>query len=265
VELRTAEWIAAVRARESQRVDRLFDDPYAEKLAGPAGFEAMRRSEAASGGENPVIPVRVRWCDDTVSALVAGGAEQVVLLGAGLDTRPYRLDLPEELHWYEVDRPAGFGAKAGVLAGEKPRCHRYEVAADVTGPWLPALRAAGFDAGRVTAWLAEGLFFYLAGPDIAELLRQAASASPAGSAFVADVMSATGLDSPAMRPYREWCARQGVPPPFGSDDPAGLFAANGWPPERIVAAGGPDANYGRLAPRPDGVLPSGMHFVRAVR
>ena len=69
----TAQWIAAVRARESARPDRLFDDPYAHALAGPDGYAAMARSEAAAGGENRMIPVRVRWFDDAIRSLSGSG------------------------------------------------------------------------------------------------------------------------------------------------------------------------------------------------
>jgi hypothetical protein len=49
-----------------------------------------------------------------------------------------------------------------------------------------------------------------------------------------------------MQPYRAWCARNGVPPPFGTDDPVALFTAGGWQLQHVTAPGGPDANYGRL-------------------
>jgi methyltransferase (TIGR00027 family) len=93
----TASWIAAVRARETERPDRLFADPYAKDLAGDRGFAMMSASERVGGGENSFIPVRVRWFDDLVVAVVAAGVRQVVSLGAGLDTRAYRLDLPQDL------------------------------------------------------------------------------------------------------------------------------------------------------------------------
>jgi methyltransferase (TIGR00027 family) len=160
----TAFRIAAVRARETQRQDRLFADPYARDLAGQRGFAVMAASERASGGENAFIPVRVRWFDDLI-VLAAGWARQVVLLGAGLDTRAFRLDLPADLGWYEVDRREVFSAKDNVLAGCAPRCRRRVVIADVAGDWTSALLRAGFDDRSRTLRVAEGLFFYLAEPE----------------------------------------------------------------------------------------------------
>src|SRR5689334_2032869 len=131
----SAYWIAAIRARESERPDRLFDDPYARELAGERGFAAMAASERVSGGENRFVPVRVRWFDDTALAAVAGGVGQVVLLGAGLDTRPYRLDIPPQTSWYEVDLAESLEHKHGMLHGQTPRCSVKPVIADLAGDW----------------------------------------------------------------------------------------------------------------------------------
>jgi methyltransferase (TIGR00027 family) len=256
----TAFWIAAVRARETHRPDRLFADPYARDLAGQRGPAVMAASERASGGPNSFIPVRVRWFDDLITS-EATRVRQVVLLGAGLDTRAFRLDLPASLDWYEIDRPEVLEVKQAVLAGHVPRCPPHLVAADVSGDWVPALLDAGFDQSARTLWVAEGLFFYLSGQAIIELLRGAARRCGPGSLLAADVIAATGLDSPAMRSYRAWSERNGRPPPFGADDPRPLFAAGGWPVEHVTAPGAPDANYGRLPPQPGGVIPGRVHLV----
>jgi methyltransferase (TIGR00027 family) len=260
----SAYWIAAVRARESERPDRLFDDPFARDLAGDRGFAVMAASERASGGENSFIPVRVRWFDDMTMAAVASGVRQVVLLGAGLDTRPYRLDLPDDVDWYELDRSEVFTAKNAGLAAFEARCRRHDVAGDVSGDWVTPLLDAGFDRGGRTLWLAEGLFFYLTEPAIVAMLSEAARLSAAGSLVAADVMPETGLDSPAMRPYRDWCERNNVPPPFGADDPTALLTAGGWRPERVSAPGAPDANFDRLRAQPGGLIPGRTHLVVGV-
>ncbi|GAA5001458.1 SAM-dependent methyltransferase [Actinopolymorpha pittospori] len=259
----TANWIAAVRARETRRHDRLFADPLAEALAGEHGAAMMARSEQASGGENRFIPVRVRWFDDATAAATAAGIRQVVLLGAGLDTRPYRLDLPADVDWYELDRPEILAHKDPVLATTVPHCRRHTVAADLAGDWGTPLRASGFDSTRCTLWLAEGLFFYLAEESVLGLLRQTATLCPPDSLFLADVMGAAGLHAPAMRAYRDHCVRNNLPLPFGSDDPATLFTTGGWAPERITAAGAPDANYGRLPEIGSGPHPGWPHLVTA--
>jgi methyltransferase (TIGR00027 family) len=254
----TAHWIAAVRARETARSDPLFTDPYAHTLAGQLGYTIMAASEGTSGGENVFIPVRVRWFDDTIEAGAVAGT-QVVLLGAGLDTRPYRLTLPGDLDWYELDRAEIFAAKEPVLAAETARCRRHVVIADLAEAWVPALRAAGFDASRATIWVAEGLLFYLTLASITALLRATAELSAPGSRFLADVLPGHTA---------EWVAglrngRSGSPA-FGHDDPDVLFASGGWSVVRATPAGAARANYGRMRPLPDNEPRAGhAHLVEA--
>jgi hypothetical protein len=81
---------------------------------------------------------------------------------------------------------------------------------------------------------------------IVDLLQVSVRLCGAASLFAADVIGTAGLDSPAMRSYRVWCAQNDTPPPFGADDPAGLFAAGGWQVAQITSPGAPHANYGRL-------------------
>ncbi len=143
----TARFTAASRARETRRPDRLFEDPWAELLAGPEGFELLARWEQAArppnapaGMENPYIAIRTRYFDDFLAGAMAtsgsiGGAQparQVVMLAAGLDTRAFRLSWPPGTRLFELDRPDLLAAKAEVLraAGAVPRCDRQPIPAD---------------------------------------------------------------------------------------------------------------------------------------
>jgi len=104
--------MAAARARESERTDRLFCDPLAAVLAGPEGFGWLRDMEAAAGsdvpGRYPVI--RTRFFDDfLLDACQRLGVRQVVLAAAGLDTRAFRLQWPARTRLLR-DRPTR-GAK----------------------------------------------------------------------------------------------------------------------------------------------------------
>lgn len=239
----SAYWIAAARARESAREDRLFDDPWAATLAGERGFAMMAASERASGGENPYLPVRTRYFDEAIADALDRGIRQVVLLGAGLDTRPFRMALPSDVTWFEVDRPEVFATKEPVLAGVAARCARLVVPHDLAEDWPRALRAAGHAADRRTIWVGEGLLFYLAPASVSTLLTAAADESAPGSRFLADVLPA---DPPGMAAYRAYCEANGQPGPYGHDDPAALLAAHGWGLEHLTFAGAPDANYGRF-------------------
>src|SRR6185312_1234794 len=105
----TALGVAMIRARESEREDRLYNDPYASVFA-EAARHAFLGPDAPSDAATQWDQVErlvdqfyegrtlgVRAVDDRVHAWVDAGGKQLVMLGAGLDTRPYRMGLPAEL------------------------------------------------------------------------------------------------------------------------------------------------------------------------
>lgn len=242
----TARWIAAARAREAARADRLFEDPYATTLAGEDGWAILAASERASGQENDFLPIRTRFFDELLIGEARSG-DQVVLPGAGLDTRAFRLPLPPGIVWFEIDSPSLLEDKDRVLAamGGRPRCDRRPVAADLAGRWDAALLRADFRPGSRTLWVAEGLLFYLPPSAVAELLRTARRLSGAGSLFAADIFG-SGLHRLAgMRPYLEGLSERGLPPPFVTDDPVALFADAGWTSVEVADPGQLARTYGR--------------------
>ena len=124
----TARWVAHHRALESARPDALFHDPFAARLAGSTGRAiAEGAAPAAGGGDGWYLTARTVLIDEAVAAAIAGGCDTVVNLGAGLDARPYRLDLPAGLEWIEVDLPAILDHKAAVLTSETARCRLRRV------------------------------------------------------------------------------------------------------------------------------------------
>src|ERR1700733_5461977 len=124
----TARWIAAYRAIESARPDALFDDPLADRLGGqrPQGtLVAGQRGHdivAAAPRIRWALVARTKLIDDIVASAVRDGCDRVLNLAAGLDTRPYRLNLPTDLTWIEADLPALLAEKEQLLAGQTPRC-----------------------------------------------------------------------------------------------------------------------------------------------
>jgi len=240
----TAHWMAAERARESARPDRLVDDPLAHVLAGPEGVDLMARMEAGLPA-NPTIPIRTRFFDDALTRLLGERSiGQVVLLAAGLDTRADRLDLPVV---FEIDRPALLDVKDARLAaaGARLRCRRITVGADLTGPWAEDLVGAGFRAGTPTVFLAEGLLGYLDEPDVHRLLDGIDRLAAAGSALLADVSGRSALDSPFLTSWYQRLTDHGIANArFGTDDPEGLLAAHGWAAE-VSRYGDDSAHDGR--------------------
>lgn len=115
----TAVWVALFRARESSRPDALFVDPFAAKLAGERGF-AMAASTAGSPQTSWSVAIRTVVIDELVREAVASGVDAVLCLGAGLDARPYRLTLPSNLRWIEVDFPHIIAIKNQRLSDDTP-------------------------------------------------------------------------------------------------------------------------------------------------
>ncbi|NUR85639.1 MAG: SAM-dependent methyltransferase [Nonomuraea sp.] len=186
---KTAVGVAWLRARESERSDRLFDDPYASAFVAAAGHPG-----GGPGLFGDHLAFRTRFFDDY---LRESGRTQVVLLAAGLDSRAYRLEWAPGTRLFELDLPELLTFKDGVLAdlGVTPACERVAVPVDLREDWPGALRAAGFDPARPTAWLVEGLLIYLSAAEAAGLLDQVGTLSAPGSrlAFEHDPAAAARL------------------------------------------------------------------------
>jgi methyltransferase (TIGR00027 family) len=231
-------------------------DPYAAAFSGELGQTVLAASERASGGENPFLPIRTRYFDDVLQDAM-GRLDQVVLLGAGFDTRAFRLQMPNGLAWFEVDRPELFAEKEPILhrLAATTRCDRHVVGAELVRDWPAQLRDEGFRPDRPTAWIAEGLLFYLSGETVATVLRGARGLSGSNSLLGADVSGTGLLRLPAMQPSIASRARQGLPPPFATDDPVGLLQAAGWPIVDIATPGRLGVHYGRRFAAPAEGLP----------
>lgn len=121
----TAFLVAAYRAMESNRLDALFTDPFADKLVGKHGREIV---ENLSGGKRSswFLVARTLIIDRTLLRLIQDEQIDTVLnLAAGLDTRAYRLPLPKELKWYDIDLPEISTHKEKTLEKEKPKCNYH--------------------------------------------------------------------------------------------------------------------------------------------
>jgi methyltransferase (TIGR00027 family) len=156
----TALMVAAARAVETARPDGVVRDPFAARLAGERG-EALAQKLLSSDWLGIGVGLRCRTMDEMLlEAIAAHGIRTVVLLGAGLDTRPWRLDLPPDLHWIEVDFAPILEYKAGLMASETPRCRFRQIAANLkdAADREAVYAAAGSAPGLMVA---EGLLLYL--------------------------------------------------------------------------------------------------------
>src|SRR5262249_24123724 len=129
----TARWVAAYRAQESERPDAVFRDPYARALAGERG-EHIAKSLPFTDENAWTFVARTYLFDRYIARVIKAGAGLVVNLAAGLDTRPYRMDLPATLRWVEVDLPDILDYKEEILAraNATPRCALERVRLDLS-------------------------------------------------------------------------------------------------------------------------------------
>src|SRR5215472_16785413 len=127
----TARWAAVYRARETERKNPLFRDPFARRLAGERG-EQIAKATPFHEKHSWSWVTRTYLFDSIIREQVAQGADMVVNLAAGLDARPYRMQLPSSLKWIEVDLPEILAYKEELLKAEKPACTLERVLADLS-------------------------------------------------------------------------------------------------------------------------------------
>jgi len=232
----TGRMCAASRDQETRRPDSLFTDPLGGRLAGAEGM-------AAPMGSWILVP-RTRHGDDhLVRRYNDHGVRQLVLLGAGMDSRAYRTfassarSSPEEsttlsqLKVFEIDQPTTFDVKEPLLEAEQLTVASrivigHDFAKDKSDGWAAALEAHGYDVDVPTCWLLEGLLYYLSELDVAALMKQIGALSAAGSSVFHDAVSANYV--------RAGIAPGGAPFISGSDSYAELWHRHGGFNQTIV-------------------------------
>ncbi|OBF58622.1 SAM-dependent methyltransferase [Mycobacterium sp. 852002-53434_SCH5985345] len=277
----TAVMVALARAAETASDSPLIRDQFAEPLVSTPELAGVREQVAAwwagepdddSGGDAPdpnhminYQAVRTHFFDAYFADAVAAGIRQVVLVAAGLDSRAYRLDWPAGTVVYEIDLPKVLEYKTETLAshGAEPTADRRAVPVDLRHDWPKALREAGFDASRPTAWLAEGLLPFLPAAAQEALFASIDALSGPGSRVAVENFGvdeekrreaeqrwqelrakreARGQDT-SFNPFDLWFSDEGRP------DCAEWFAAHGWT-TRTVSARDEGQRLGR-APQPE--------------
>ena len=255
--------VAVIRATETARPDPLVEDPHAAVLVEQArrafveqaGPEAWARIEHTAGLFHDVehLIVEEPDGDDQVLDVVADSFRQIVL-GAGLDTRAYRLPLPSDLHVFEIDLPDLFAFKEPALGGARPVCHRAIVPADLRDAWTEDLTSAGLQPGKRTLWLDEGSLPYLPIDDRLAALGRVARSSAPGSRLISAVVR-VDQDDPAYRALAHVVpgdgSARGVPPDavlewFGQPGRRTTLHPHDEVAERHGRAGGGDPRSGYL-------------------
>jgi methyltransferase (TIGR00027 family) len=241
----TARWVAVYRARETERPDAVFRDPFARPLAGERGEQIAVSMSFAEKNSWPFV-ARTWLIDQIIHEQVRQGADMVVNLAAGLDARPYRMELPPSLQWIEVDLPEILGHKEEILRSEKPMCILERVRLDLSN--ASARRELFSDVSRRANHvliIAEGLLVYLTEEEVAALAKDLATpatfqhwiidlASPALLKMLAKKMGAP-LD------------QAGAPLKFAPQEGPDFFIRCGWKPAEIHSVIRAAAKLNRLS------------------
>lgn len=224
----TARWAAIHRAVESERPDALFQDPWARRLAGERGAEiaaTLPLRDKSSWG----WVMRTVLFDRLIERRIEQGCDLVVNLAAGLDARPYRMSLPAELRWVEVDLPNLIAYKEDVLRGESPRCRLERAGLDLADEDArrKLFERLGRDATNALV-LAEGLAIYLSREEVAALGRDLAAPS-SFRGWILDLIS-PGLLKMLQQDIGTEMSQAGAAFRFGPEEGPGFFERCGWRP-----------------------------------
>jgi methyltransferase (TIGR00027 family) len=221
----TARWVAIYRARETERSDAVFRDPFARRLGGQRGEQIAKLMPLGSDNGWSVV-ARTYSIDKLITEQIAEGIEMVVNLAAGLDSRPYRMALPSSLQWIEIDLPEILDYKEEILRDEKPVCSLERIRLDLSNATarLQLLEALGRQANKVLA-ITEGLLIYLDREQVANLAWDLA-APPSFCSWIAEVASPGLLKmlDKRMKPELKMTA----PFKFGPEEGTKFFEPFGW-------------------------------------
>jgi methyltransferase (TIGR00027 family) len=226
----TALWVAIYRARESERADAIFKDPFARKLAGERGERIAAELEPSMRYEWPYL-ARTWSFDKIINDCIREGADTVINLAAGLDARPFRMELPPSLRWVEVDLPDMIDYKEEILRGETPRWQLERVKLDLRDQAgrRELFTRIGAESKRALI-LTEGLIVYLEREQVTELARDLCAQESFKD-------WATDLSSPALvKMLQKNLSALGdanAPLIFGPEEGPDFFVPLGWRPVEL--------------------------------
>lgn len=255
----TARWVAYFRALETKRPDALFRDPFAERLAGEQGVHIANTLPDGNKHEWAWV-ARTYLFDQFITREIQQGADLVLNLAAGLDARPYRMELPSQLRWIEVDFPEIIAYKEEKLVHDKPRCVLGRVSLDLAD--LPARRALfarlSKQASRI-AVVSEGLLIYFTDEEVASLATDLAQSEHVESWSVD--LASPGQLKLMQRTTGRQLSQAGAAFKFGPPEGANFFVQYGWQPRAIEGLLKTAAQFNRapvelvsLLPEPKGTM-----------
>jgi methyltransferase (TIGR00027 family) len=248
----TAWLVAAFRAQESERIDAHFHDKLANKLLGDLEQSYLGRFSDDVRTDNWILTVRTCQIDQLILNSIQEGVRTVLNLGAGLDTRPYRLNLPKDLSspvtWFEADFKDLIEYKNGKLKNEVPHCPLIRIAADLSqsSERLRVLDILEQQPGPALV-LTEGLLGYLSEENVKELAKDLISTANC-KYWLMDVFNRSFLESARKFWHFDATEREAddVQLGFVPEDTALFLRPFGWELQEFRSFGEGAIQYNRL-------------------
>ena len=243
----TALWVAYYRAKESERFDAIFKDPYAKILIGDRGQQIAESMSATGMYSEWSVIIRTYLIDHWIEEL-SSQVDTVINLGAGMDTRPYRLNLPKTLRWIEVDYPHSVSYKENLLPTEKANVQLERIPMDLADrEKRQELFAELNTQSRKALILTEGVIPYLTEEQVITLAHDL-HAQEHFYHWIAEYFSEK------IYPYFKTPARvkqmKNAPFRFFPKDWFGLFENQGWTAKEIRYLSEESQKARRMPPAP---------------
>jgi methyltransferase (TIGR00027 family) len=221
----TSLWIAAYRAQESARQDAVFRDPLAARLAGEKGMQMVAATPHTRSMGFAMV-MRTSAIDRLIHLAISRGIDTVINLGAGLDTRPYRMQLPANLKWIEVDFPHTIDYKTEILKDEKPVCSLQRISCDLSLQMERLELFTSLDAAAKRALIiTEGVIVYLTNDQAAQLSKDL-YAMPSFQYWIQDYRFGKFRKTKQSEELQKIV--KNTPFRFDAEDPVVFFTQHGW-------------------------------------
>jgi methyltransferase (TIGR00027 family) len=244
----TALWVAYYRVLETERPDALFQDPLAKVLVGERGKQIAENMKATGRYTQWAVVSRTVMIDEFIQNLIKEGVDTIINLGAGLDTRPYRMSLPQNLKWIEIDQPQIISLKNEKLKSEKPVCELSRFEIDLSQPAQRKDILSKVTIGsKKTLVLTEGVLPYLSEDEVTSLAKDLQD-QPSIQYWIAEYFD------PAVYKYLKSSLRtqkmKNAPFRFFPANWIGFFEERGWAPLQIRYSSEVAQKYNRKIPMP---------------
>ena len=223
----TARWVAVYRAMETERSDAIFKDPFARRLAGDQGQAIVDQMKQGRSMAWAMITRTASFDEMILDIIKRENVDLVVNLACGLDARAWRLGVPRDLHWVDVDFPVMIDYKTEIMKNERPVCRYEAISADLTDDAARSALFARLGAGAKRALvISEGLLIYLTPEQVSTLAKDLHS-QPSFRWWLIDLASPRLLQM-MTKMWGKSVTSGNAPFLFGPEESTGYFLPLGW-------------------------------------